>query len=239
MKKTITIIGAGPGIGKAIAKKFGSEGFQVALIARSSEKLSPVILELSNIGIIVEAFEADVMDQGSIVNALKKVKDVFGGIDVLEYSPATYDEMLTPRNISVTQLQRQLDFLLLGAVAAVQEVLPDMLNRKSGAILFTTAISALYPVSFTANLGIVMGALLNYSRVLFQDLKQEGIYSGVAMVAGWVVEKGKESEDRSDGISLVYPDDVAEAHWKLYSERSTPEAIVGDPDPIKKIAGVN
>jgi hypothetical protein len=79
---------------------------------------------------------------------------------------------------------------------------------------------------------------LNYARVLFQDLKGDGIYAGIVMVAGWVVEKGQEHKDEGDGISLVFPEDVAEQHWQLFIERNTPEAIVGDPAPVKRLAGL-
>lgn len=239
MKRTIAIVGAGPGIGKAIAERFGDEGFQIALLSRNTEKLLTVVNYLTEKGIVAQAFKADVLNRESLSTALKEVKLAFGSIDVLEYSPSVYDTMFTPRNITVENLQHQLDFLLLGAVAAVQEVLPEFLERKSGAILFTTAVSALYPVTFTANIGVVIGGLLNYSRLLFQDLKADGIYTGIVMVAGWVVEKGQGHEDKGDGISLVFAEDVAQRHWQLYNERNAPEAIVGDPLPIRKLAGLN
>lgn len=238
MKKTIAIVGAGPGIGKAIAEKFGAGGFQVALLSRNTEKLLPIVSYLSGKGVIAQAFHADVLDRQSLTTALKEAKSHFGSIDILEYSPSVYGDLFIPRNITVEDLKYQLDFLLLGAVTAVQEVLPDLLERRSGALLFTTAVSALYPVTFTANIGVVIGALLNYARVLFQDLKADGIYTGIVMVAGWVVEKGQKHEDKGDGISLVSPEDVAEQHWQLFTERNTPEAIVGDPAPIRKLAGL-
>lgn len=238
MGKTIAIVGAGPGIGKAIAERFGKEGFQVALLSRNTEKLLPLVTYLSEKGIVVQSFKADVLNPESLTSALREVKTTFGSIDVLEYSPSVYDDLFTPRNITVENLQHQLDFLLLGAVTAVQEVLPAFLEKKSGAFLFTTAVSALYPVTFTANVGVAIGGLLNYSRLLFQDLKADGIYAGIVMVAGWVVEKGQEHPEREDGISLVFAEDVAEQHWQLFNERHSPEAIVGDPTPIRKIAGL-
>ncbi|WP_134091090.1 SDR family oxidoreductase [Olivibacter sp. XZL3] len=238
MNKTIVIIGAGSGIGKAIAERFGKEGFQVALISRNADKLLPIVKSLSEKGIKIEAFTADVLHHTSLKSALENVKSRFGGIDVLEYSPAVYDDIQTPRNINVINLQKELNFHLLGAVAAIQEVLPELIEKRNGAILFTTAVSALYPVTFTASIGVAIGALLNYARVLHQDLKTDGIYAGIVMVAGWVVEKGQEHQDKGDGISLVFPEDVAEKHWQLFNERNTIEAIVGDPTPIQKFAGL-
>ncbi|MES9743787.1 SDR family NAD(P)-dependent oxidoreductase, partial [Priestia megaterium] len=49
--KNIVIVGAGPGLGMSIAKKFGKNGFRVALIARNEEKLNHLVIELEQLGI--------------------------------------------------------------------------------------------------------------------------------------------------------------------------------------------
>ena len=85
---TIAIIGAGPGMGLAIAQTFGKEGHQVALLSRTPAKLDPVVAELTDQGIEAAAFAADVLDRPTIVSGLAAVKQRFGQIDVLEYSPS-------------------------------------------------------------------------------------------------------------------------------------------------------
>jgi NADP-dependent 3-hydroxy acid dehydrogenase YdfG len=142
----ITIIGAGPGMGLAIAKTFGKYGFKVALLSRSTEKLEPIVAELAKQGVEAAAFRANVLDPATVASGLDAVKQRFGRIDVLEYSPS---ERTLP-HVSVTELthdnaQIQLDFYAHGAIAAVNEVLSEMLGRGSGTILFTTGASSLYP----------------------------------------------------------------------------------------------
>src|SRR5215212_4419805 len=144
--KTLAIVGAGSGMGLAIAKTFGAHGFKVALLSRSPEKLEPIVAELAKHGVEAAAFRANVLDRATVGNALAAVKQHFGRIDVLEYSPA--DGALP--HVSVTELthdnaQIQLDFYAHGAIAAVNEVLFEMLERGSGTILFTTGASSLYP----------------------------------------------------------------------------------------------
>ncbi|WP_240390758.1 SDR family NAD(P)-dependent oxidoreductase [Bacillus sp. Y1] len=85
--KTIAIIGAGPGFGLSIAKKFGSQQFNVALIARNSEKLVAMAEELKTMDIQAKHYLADVRDLSQLQDALCAVKNDFGGIDVLEFSP--------------------------------------------------------------------------------------------------------------------------------------------------------
>lgn len=84
---TIAIVGAGPGMGLAIARTFGGRGFDVALISRTKEKLQTLVDQLGQQGITAEAFPADVLERDSLASALDAVKARFGSIDVLEYSP--------------------------------------------------------------------------------------------------------------------------------------------------------
>ena len=73
---TIAIVGAGPGTGLAIARN----GFDVALIARTQEKLQALADRLGAEGVTAEAFTADVMDRPSLTAALDAAKERFGGM---------------------------------------------------------------------------------------------------------------------------------------------------------------
>jgi NADP-dependent 3-hydroxy acid dehydrogenase YdfG len=238
MAKTIAIVGAGPGVGLAIAERFGQEGFRVALLARNGKKLEELVAVLRGKGIEAAAFPADVLDRPALVAALGKAAAHFGSIDVLEYSPTvTADTLRSPRTIDVANEQLHLDLAVLGAIAAVQAVLPGLLARKAGGLLFTTAASAQHPVTFTASFGVAAGAALNYARVLYQDLKADGIYAGIVSIAGLVVQRGQEHGPSPSGLPLVAAQDVADAHWRLFTERNTPEVIVGDMKKILTLSG--
>jgi len=113
---TIAIIGAGPGMGLAIARTFGSRGFDVALIARTKDKLQTLVDQLGQEGITAEAFPADVLDRPSLTAALGAIKARFGGIDVLEYSPAPHSPvpghvLAAPSEVTVDNLQPQIEYL--------------------------------------------------------------------------------------------------------------------------------
>ncbi|WP_392872518.1 SDR family NAD(P)-dependent oxidoreductase [Streptomyces sp. LN499] len=84
---SIAIIGAGPQLGLSIARTFGAQGFDVALISRNRAKLDNLVAQLAAEGINAAAFPADVLDRDALTQALKDAAAQFGGIDVLEYSP--------------------------------------------------------------------------------------------------------------------------------------------------------
>ncbi|MFL5828153.1 MAG: SDR family oxidoreductase [Thermoleophilaceae bacterium] len=85
--KTLALVGAGPGLGLALAKRFGAAGFQVALLARNPDKLDQLVAELGELGVTARPYVADVTDRPGLTAALAQVESDFGAIDVLEYSP--------------------------------------------------------------------------------------------------------------------------------------------------------
>ena len=69
----IAILGAGPGMGLAIAKTFGAHGYRVALLSRNPAKQEPLVIELATHGIVSAAFHADARDHESVVSGLTAV----------------------------------------------------------------------------------------------------------------------------------------------------------------------
>ncbi|MBX3575158.1 MAG: SDR family NAD(P)-dependent oxidoreductase [Mesorhizobium sp.] len=223
-------------MGQAVAERFGREGFKVALLARNAERLETMAQGLANKGIEAKGFVADMLDRPGLVSALKAAAAELGPIDVLVYSPSgSADGLITPRQLTAEIEQRSLDVAVLGAIAAVNTLLPTM--PKGGALLFTTAVTAQYPLAFTANFGVAAGAALNYAHVLNQDLKADGIHAGIVSIAG-IVDMGQEFPDSMQAMPKLLASDVAEAHWQHYKNPTVAETIVGPGDMFKAMAGL-
>jgi NADP-dependent 3-hydroxy acid dehydrogenase YdfG len=177
------------------------------------------------------------MDRTGLTEALHRVVNHFGSIDVLEYGPTP--AMASIRTVTTTDVDAanlQFAFNVLGAITAVQTVLPAMQARKDGAILFTTAVSAQHPVNMTANFGIAAGAQLNYARLLHNNLKGDNIYAGIVSIAGLVAptdEAGKKRvENFPPGLPVITAQEVADQHWALYTKRDKCETIIGDLEKL-------
>ncbi|MFE0014112.1 SDR family NAD(P)-dependent oxidoreductase [Mesorhizobium sp. NPDC059054] len=241
MGKTIAIVGAGEGVGLAVAERFGREGFQVALLARDAEKTKSLANRLAGHGIKAQAFKANVLDRPGLAAALGDVKQSLGPIDVLEYSPLPSGQMPPPRVLSVDEQEYHLELNVLGPIAAVQAVLPDMLARKSGSILFTGAASAQRPLIMTAPFGVAAGALLNYVRILNRDVSVDGVFAGFVAIAGIVVPTGKDDAENAQFFPSEVPriksEEIADLHWRLHAERRDSEVIIGDIDRLYAIPG--
>jgi short-subunit dehydrogenase len=224
--KTIAIVGSGPKLGLSIAKKFGKNGFQVALISRNQKNLDALALQLHVDGIEASGFVADLYNRDQVIQAFDKIKKKYGFIDVLMFSPTTGNYPPTPA-LETTE-ESTLDHfqgLVIGAIRSVQQVLPDMLEKGTGSILFTTGIQAMYPLQMMGNVGIASAGLRNYVNNLHADLADKGIYVG-HLSLGIIIKHGTQTD----------PKFIADAWYEMYTKKDkseetfplgvTPETII-------------
>ena len=217
----IAIVGAGPQLGLALARTFGTKGYKVALVSRHPAGQDSLIGALATEGIEAAAFRADVYDRASISSGLADVKHRFGPVDVLEFSPSDPGvERVSASQLTHQNLQIAFDFNVHGAFAAVQAVLPDMQARRSGTILFTTGASSVYPhrakdiFETFANFAISGAALRAYAHALHASLAPSGIQVGHVAIGAWI---GKQSGATPEAIAPLY--------WQLHTQREEVEKV--------------
>ncbi|MER5185638.1 SDR family NAD(P)-dependent oxidoreductase [Streptomyces sp. NPDC002896] len=221
---TIAIIGAGPGMGLAIARTFGSRGFDVALIARTKHKLDTLVEQLAAEGITAAGFPADVLDRPSLAAALEAAKDHFGRIDVLEYSPAPHSPVpgftqAMPSQSTVENLQPQIEYTFYGAVEAARMVLPAMREAGAGTLLFTTGGGSVDPVPMLGNVNAAGGALRNWVTNLSKELSGSGVHAAHVAINVWIGEGGPA------GFPTATPEQIAPLYWELHEARDRAEAV--------------
>ncbi|MFI6624663.1 SDR family NAD(P)-dependent oxidoreductase [Streptomyces sp. NPDC050528] len=211
---SIAIIGAGPQLGLAVARTFGSQGLDVALISRNRTKLDELVGMLTSEGITAAAFPADVLDRAALTQALKSAAAHFGGIDVLEYSPLDQlnaTDLTTPANTDPSHVQHELEFQLYGAITATRAVLPAMREAGTGTLLFTTGARSVNPQPPTANINAAAAALRNWTINLHKELADTGIQAahiGIDATIGTPTFYGQ---------ARVTADRIAPVYWDLHT----------------------
>ena len=227
MPKTIIICGYGPGISKAVAEKFGAEGFQLALVARTADKLAAGVSALGAKGIKAAAFTADLSDPVSVREVVQKVRAALGPITVVEWTAynAGAGDLTTA---DAAAIRGVLDVPVTCLLAAVQEALPDLRREKDAAVLVANGGLGYFDPKADA-VGVQVNAmglsLANAAKhklvgLLAAKLKPENVYVGEVMVLGSV----KRSPDDSSGT--VAPAAVAAKFWDLYQARDAVTAEV-------------
>ncbi len=242
--RTIAVVGAGPGLGTSMARRFGREGFHVGLFARSADRLDAMVADLAGEGVSASAHVADVLERPALRAALGDLEQATGSIDVLAYLPTpTGAELKVPEDVDVASVMHQLDYSVLGPIEATQAVLPGMLARGDGALLYTGGYSSRHPLTTHANAGIALAAQRNYAYVLNRALAGKGVYAGTVTVAGLILRStsGDEILAAPDEVRamleplLIDPDDIAEMYWDMYSKRDRAEEVVGNAELVEQL----
>ena len=228
MAKTILVSGYGPGISTAVAERFGSEGFAVALAARNADRLAAGVKALEAKGIRAAAFPTDVSDPAAARALVGKVRAALGPLTAIEwtaYSSAAGDLLAA----DVPEIRSALDIAVTSLLAVVREALPDLKAQKGGVLVVNGGLGYFDPqVDATAVQWGAMGlAVANAAKhklvgVLSQKLKADGVYVGEAMVLGMV--KGTAFDS---GNATIDPKTVAAKLWDLYSARDQVTAEIG------------
>ncbi|MEZ4317599.1 MAG: SDR family NAD(P)-dependent oxidoreductase [Myxococcota bacterium] len=230
MAKTIVVCGYGPGISDGVARRFASEGFQVALVARSAERSNAAAAELTAAGHVARAYQADLGDAGAVAALVAKVRSELGPVTVIHWNALAFvaGDLLTA---SPAEMRTTFDVAVNGLVAAVQAALPD-LRAQSGTsgVLVTGGGFAGYDPQLdeliakidVMGLGLAKAAQRKLTGLLHAKLKPEGVYVGEVVVLGAVVGT---TFDRGD--ARIQPSAVADAFWKQYTGRAGHTVSVG------------
>jgi short-subunit dehydrogenase len=214
---SLVIVGAGPNLGAAVARRFGREGMAVGLIARDRARLDALAAELAATGLAVDVAAADIRDPTALAAAIGALAERLGPVEVLEYSPLPAGAFMKPiLETTVEDVRGPLEFSVLGAVAAATAVVGPMLDAGSGTILFTTGGAAVNPNPLRAGVGISFAAEVAYARMLHDVLRDRGIHVGHTAVGGRIAP-GAEHE----------PEDVAEVLWRQHTERTEFQVRLG------------
>ncbi len=205
---TIAIIGAGPGLGAAVARRFGREGFSVALISRDQAKLDGLAAELEAGGVTARGYSADVREPATVETALARAAAELGPITALQYSPLPSREYLKPVLDLTPELALEaLRFSALGLIHAARAVLPAMREAGEGSIILINGGTSVKARAGFAGTSVAFPAESAYGEMLHDALQEAGIRVAQLVIPGAIPRLQLEN-----GI-----DDVAERIWDLHA----------------------
>lgn len=207
MSGIVVIIGAGPGLGYAIAARFAREGAAVVLVARNGQRLASMVEELRGIGGTAHAFVADASDPEELRKALDAVRIRIGDPTVLVHH-VSVPVAGTPSRVSYEEFSRGLAGGIGGLLVAAQAVVPAMRTARRGTILVTGSGLAFNPTAPYAGLAVQKAGVRSLTLCLAQELRPAGIHVATVTVEGLIQPE-----------SYYDPDRIAEEFWALHVER--------------------
>ena len=169
-KKTIWITGGSTGIGKALAIKFASKGWNVAISARRIELLN----EISNSYENISGFPLDVTNKEKCKEVFKEIKNKFGDIDICFFSTGTWDPK-KEKEIDVEQIENVFKVNFFGTVNSIKAVEQYFRDKKKGIITIVSSIAGYRGLPNSTGYGPSKSALNNLAESLYFDFKRYNV----------------------------------------------------------------
>jgi NADP-dependent 3-hydroxy acid dehydrogenase YdfG len=208
---TIAIIGAGPGLGAAVARRFGREGFAVALVARDQAKLDALAGDLTAAGVTTRGYSADVRDGDALRRVLRNAADELGPVEVLQYSPIPSRDFLKPvLETTPADLAAAVEFSILGSFAAVDAVLPAMRAAGTGTIVFVNGGTSVRPLAAYAGTSVAFAGESAYAEILHTALAGSGVHATQLVIPGAITP-----DDPAKS-----PATIADVIWELHTKHT-------------------
>ncbi|MEV4252226.1 SDR family NAD(P)-dependent oxidoreductase [Spirillospora sp. NPDC049652] len=200
----VVIIGAGPGVGQAVARRFAAEGLPVALLARNRETLQAAAEALAPTGVPVATFTADAADKSSLEAALDKAVAEHGVPDAVVYNAA----LIRPDVLGELSVRDHLDAWavnVVGAANAAAHLAPAMAERGGGTFIITGGMPEPKPEYVSLSLG--KAGVRTLVTLIDQQYGASGVHAATVTIAG-PVAPGTDFD----------PDDIAEHYWTLHTQ---------------------
>ena len=198
------VIGAGPGIGLSVAKRFANEGLHVGVVARSQGTIDAALSALASSGVETHGVTADAADEEALRAALDELVDRLGVPDALVYNAAlirgdAIGELSVAGHLEAWAVN------VVGAITAAAHLLPRMAEAGKGTYIITGGMRE--PVPEVTSLSLGKAGVRALTRLLDKQFGPLGVHVATVTVGG-IVEPG----------TAFDPDDIADHYRRLYAQ---------------------
>lgn len=165
--KVCIVTGATSGVGRGVAKLFASEGAKVAVCGRRAEKGNKVVSEITSAGGEAIFVQMDMTDEASIKAGVAQVAETYGTIDVLIGNAGAGTEPFAFEDLDIEKhYTPAFDLMLKGNWIITAACLPYMIEKKNGAVVYTSSIAGLHSASGAPAYAAAKAALQSTAKSL-------------------------------------------------------------------------
>jgi NAD(P)-dependent dehydrogenase (short-subunit alcohol dehydrogenase family) len=219
--RVAAVLGAGPGLGAAVARRFARGGFAVALIARKEESVSGVREEIEGNGGAALYASADATDPASVEVAFGQVRDKIGDPEVFVYNAGAF-QMGGVLEVDSRRFDECFKANCAGAFYAAQQVLPAMIESGRGTILFTGATASLRGSARFSALAVGKFGLRALAQSMAREFGPQGIHVAHVIIDGQInTPRMREMSPDREYHTMLSPDAIAETYWQLHTQDRT------------------
>jgi short-subunit dehydrogenase len=201
--RRLLLVGAGPGLGMAVARRFADGGYRVTLVARSTDGLGQMADGLADTGARIDTIAADASDPEGLRARMAELYNEQGAPGLIIYN-AVMGAPDTLLSSSAEHLQTAYTVDVIGAVVVAQVAAPAMRAGGSGTIMVTGGGFADYPIPALATVSLGKAALRSAATMLGSDLEPDGIRVATLTIMGQIVAG-----------TAFDPENIATRYWEV------------------------
>jgi short-subunit dehydrogenase len=233
--KSIAVFGAGPGVGRAVARRYGQAGYDVVLVARRQASLDQFAGELAAHGVTAHVVVADLSETDLVPAVAERIRARVGNPSVLYYAPAPGDPEFTAAvDLSRERLRELMPMTLYTLLALVKEFLPAMIERGDGAILGAQGAAAVQGRPHMSGWPPLLAAQRNYLQSLAAEVADQGVYVGTLYIGARIMgtafdaafQAAQAAGQPMPDMPAADPAELAELLWTMHTERKPREMVV-------------
>ena len=232
MPKSIGVFGAGPGLGRAVARRYAREGYEVVLVARNRQPLDVFAQDLAGIGASAHVITADLADTDAVPALAERIRAATGELEALYYAPTPNQGFVPAAELTPQHAHDFMPLVFYSLLALVQQFLPHMIEERSGAILTAQGASTVHGLPNMSGPGPAQAAQRNYLQSLHAEVSDKGVYVGMLYIGAiiensafhvWTEEARAAGTGRNWGPT-VDPDHLADLLWNMHNTKGESEA---------------
>jgi short-subunit dehydrogenase len=199
----LLLIGAGPGLGMAVARRFAEGGYRVTLVARSTDGLKGLADGLADTKARIDTISADASDPEALRARMAELYDERGAPGLVIYNAVmgAPDQLMSS---SVEHLQTAYAVDVISAIVVTQAAAPAMRAAHSGTIIVTGGGFADHPIPALATISLGKAALRSAATMLGADLESDGIRVATLTIMGQIVPD-----------TAFDPELIAKRYWEI------------------------
>ncbi len=195
----LVVLGAGPGLGAGVARRFGRAGYAVVLVSHDADQLVGIADDLRGAGVDASTLRLDLTDSGALRDAVAALER----IDVLHFNPSAFRQ----RDVLHLDVEELVSDLRVGVAPLLPALQGARGRMAAGArVLVTGSAAADRPWHEAASLGVQKAAVRNLVTSMDATLAPHGIRAVAVQVNGTLAREGPFS-----------PDPIAEAMFAAVS----------------------
>ncbi len=210
-KPVAGVVGVGPGLGSAVARRFAAAGLAVAVARRRAEELAGLAEEIGG-----KAYACDATEQASVEALFAAVDQDLGTPQFVVYNAGAYKPggIL---DIEAADFERCWRIGCLGGFHVGQAAARRMVEAGAGTIIFTGATASLRGSAKFANLAVPKFGLRALAQSMARDLGPRGVHVAHSIIDGQIAgERPSHSAEERGDDAVLAPDAIAEAYYQLH-----------------------